>query len=159
MEHNNFTNKRLLGTMIRNQWLFLAASVWVASWAITHAWPASWWFEVTRFSVLDSVQGEIVPIDVERVIHRPFDGTWTVLVRRWEEKGWVVECAAHGGGEYETDALLPAPLTLKWWTNGECSGAELKPGRYMLITKWIIHGGFLPDKSVKVESNIFEVTA
>ena len=117
-------------------------------------WPASWWLEVRDVNVSDAQKGEPVVMAVDRSIHRAFRGHWSVTVRQWDGAGWVTYCNAQGSSNYRADARFPVPLTLKWWTDGQCY--DLSPGRYKLTTRWVIDTS-LPDKAVAVDSNVFEV--
>lgn len=138
------------------------AAAWLLFLAVTTAWPASWWFTVQRVLVYDAPAGAEVVMDVDRRIYRPFVAEWSVLVRRRVGEGWKIACTADGKGDYRTDAVLPVPLTLRWWTDGEpaCAPAALGPGEYFVSTIWTIQGvGALPDKVVQVASNVFTIEA
>ena len=125
--------------------------------AATAAWPASWWLTVDRVAVFDTLVPAEIVLFVDRAIHRPFVGEWSVLVRRFDEGEWTIVCAASGVSDYRPDAALPDPLTLDWWTNGQCGTPS--PGRYLISTIWTIKGEQygLPDKVVQALSNVFEV--
>lgn len=128
---------------------FLVASVWLAS----------WWYSIRSVVVFDSVVGADVLMQVDRQIHRPFIGSWSVLVRRQTDdgKGWEVVCAAHGRSDYRTDARLPDPLTLDWWTAGQCPRPPA--GRILISTIWTIEPVLGRAKAVVAESNFFTVHA
>lgn len=124
--------------------------------AVTILWPSSWWLEVESVIAFDTPEGEEVLMEVERTIHRDFTGEWAVAVRRAENGGWTVWCTANGANWYSKDAALPNPLTLRWWTNGQCETPP--PGKYLISTVWTIRGaGGLPDKFVDTTSNVFRV--
>ena len=137
--------------------MFIAMAVWLTFYATVNLWPASSWLEVDRVSIGNTLAGQPVPIIATRSINRPFSGDWRVTVRRWEYNGWVVYCNASGSNNYKTEAILPANLTLAWWTDGQCP--VLPEGRYVANTSWRIQPNlpFLPAKYVAVDSNIFEV--
>ena len=138
--------------------MFLAMTLWLTFYGAVTMWPASSWLEVSRLSIGNTLAGHPVPMVVTRTINRPFSGDWRVTVRRWEYNGWVVYCSAGGSNDYKTDALLPANLTLGWWTEGRCALPAV--GRYTVQTSWNITPNlpFLPAKFVTIDSNIFEVT-
>jgi hypothetical protein len=117
-------------------------------------WPASWWMDVRDVSLSDSRHGEQIVMTVDRQVHHAFRGHWSVTVRQWDGAGWVTYCNAQGSSNYRADARFPVPLTLKWWTDGQCY--DLSPGRYRITTRWVIDTA-LPDKEVTVDSNVFEV--
>lgn len=117
-------------------------------------WPPSWWLEVRDINLANARQGEPIVMAVDRTISRAFRGHWSVTVRQWDGVGWVTYCNASGSSNYRADARFPVPLTLKWWTDGQCH--DLSPGRYKLTTRWVIDT-VLPDKVVSVDSTIFEV--
>jgi hypothetical protein len=118
-------------------------------------WPASWWLEVRDVNLSDAQQGGPVVMAVDRSVHRSFRGHWSVTVRQWDGAGWVTYCNAQGSSNYRADARFPVPLTLKWWTDGQCY--DLSPGKYRITTRWQIDAP-LPSKTVTAESNVFEVT-
>ena len=138
--------------------MFLLMVVWLAFYFGAHLWPASHWLEVRSVSAGPARMGEHVPMVVDREIKRPFHGKWTVIVRQWENEGWVEACSASGYSQYRAGNDLPAKLTLAWWTGGKCT--YLFPGRYVISTTWQIEPttSFLPPKRVSAEGNIFEVT-
>ena len=135
-------------------WLMCA---WLTFFVFANLWPASAWLDVERVSVSPALAGQPVPMLATRNIKRDFVGSWRVTVRRWEPQGWVVYCNAGGSNNYSAQAVLPAKLTLDWWTNGQCP--LLTEGRYTITTSWQIQPSlpFIPDKTVQIESNIFEV--
>lgn len=137
--------------------LFIAMCVWLTFWVGTHLIPVSLWYEVTSVKVADARAGQQVPMVVVREIHRPFVGAWRVSIRRWGESGWHVLCQAHGVANYRSGSELPNNLTLDWWTGGDCQ--TLPPGRYVISTGWTIKPeiSFIPEKTILIDSNIFEV--
>jgi len=135
------------------QWHVAILALWVLVWLGVNLWPASYWLEVQQIRVFNSVAGQPVLMAVDRVIKREFYATWTVRVRKIEDGGWLTACAAIGGGEYQPIATLPVGLDLGWWTDGRCQ--SLPAGQYLANTTWQIEGGFLPDKTISVDSNIF----
>lgn len=136
---------------------FVAGFLMIASAAIMHLWPASFWFEVRDVRVFDSRAGQPAVMAVDRTIRRDFRGEWLVSIRRLEHGGWVSYCTARGESNYVRDSQLPDPLALSWWTYPSCN--PLPPGRYVMRTSWVITDpSFLPDKEVQADSNIFEVT-
>lgn len=154
LEHYCRAGKAVVGLIRRNA-LFLLALAWLTGWGVSHAWPSSWWLTVRHVIAFDGPATAPVVMDVNRTIQRAFIADWSVLIRRWNGARWVVYCAANGGGEYRPDADLPDPVTLDWWTNGQCTTPV--QGRYLISTVWTIRGGALPDKVVRAESNVFEV--
>jgi hypothetical protein len=136
--------------------LFWLAGAWLLWLVVSHLWPASYWSDVRGIHVEEQTAGQPVTITIDRVIKRPFVADWNVAVRAATETGWRIVCTADGGGEYRTDAVLPSPLTLDWWTDGEC--ATLPEGRYQITTLWVLHHSIFPDKVIKEMSNVFEVT-
>jgi hypothetical protein len=143
-------------------WIFgwsgtLATALIFAAYLTLTYWPASWWYSVRSVVVLDSVVGADVLMRVDRAIHRPFVGQWSVLVRRLNADGaWEIVCDAQGRSNYRPDAALPSPLTLEWWTAGQCSNPPA--GKLLISTIWTIEPAIGNTKAVVVESNIFEVT-
>ena len=119
-------------------------------------WPASWWLEVSTVQITSAKYGEPLPMLVDRKIHRAFSGTWHATIRQWDGTGWVTWCNADGKSNYRPEAKFPKNLALQWWTSGQCH--PLPAGRYKMTTTWsILDLGFLPDRAISVDSNIFEV--
>lgn len=115
---------------------------------------------VQRVDVGSSVVGQHVFLDVDRTIHREFRGTYLVEVRRFPSR--EVVCVAGDSLVYRPDGSLPDIITLEWWANdGECSGPDLSVGEYIIVTTWTIHTEIpgVPDRSLTVESNPFEISA
>jgi hypothetical protein len=64
--------------------------------------------------------------------------------------------AASGGGDYRPDAVLPSPLTLDWWTYGQCTHPPV--GQIMGSTVWTINTALPGVRTVVAESNVFRVS-
>lgn len=136
--------------------VFLASVFWLALLGVLHLWPASWWFDVRSVTVANAKQGGMVAMLIDRDIRRPFRGRWYVTLRQWTDGGWLTLCNATGASNYLPEARFPRRLDLRWWTDGQCR--PLPPGRYHITTSWTIETpAFLPDKTITVDSNIFEV--
>jgi len=143
--------------VLDSRWALVAALVWLGALCAVNYWPASYWLDVRSISVGPGEAGKPVPMRVDREVRTAFTGSWFVTVRQWTSTGWVVFCNARGTSNYRVGAELPANLTLGWWTDGRCD--HLPRGRYTVDTSWRILGsGILPDKELRVSSNIFEVT-
>lgn len=121
-------------------------------------WPVSYWFSVGHIKVEDSLLDEPIIMDIDRTVKRPFYADWTVTVRKSVDDGYVIACLYKASTDYRTDAALPSPVTLNWWTNGECPITE--SGYYIVTTSWDIRPDILglPKKVYTVESNVFRVT-
>lgn len=98
-------------------------------------WPASRYLAIDTFDVQDAVVGQVPEVSYDRRIVRDFDGRWQVSMWRNGES-W---CAAGNERRYDTDALLPRPVTLDWltYTDPRCYEA-LPPGDYEIyLVIWI----------------------
>ena len=75
-------------------------------------------------------------LDVNRTIKAPLHMSFTVRVMEQEAKGWSEFCSMSTPGAilYDPDNRLPEPVTLDWWTWGEC--AALPDGPARIITTW-----------------------
>ena len=134
---------------------FLAVALW---WALQVFPAASFYYEARSMIVPDLPHGADVVMLVDREVKRPVYGRWTVTVRRYEGGGWVMACApARGSSDYSPQASLPDPLTLDWWTEGQCEITE--PGRYFITTTWAFEPRRLPGtrRSVPLVSNVFAI--
>lgn len=146
------------------RWIDWLAALWLSTvlfygltWVL---FPASFWFEVRRVEVLHQTTPDGFNIlAVDREIHRPFVGTWHATVRSLP--GNTVVCQGSGGTTYRPGSDLPEPLSLAWWIDDQrCRpGDRLKRGEYYLSTAWTVQNpwGFLPDRQITVDSNVFSV--
>lgn len=138
-------------------WVWLMVSVpLLLVWGALQLEPSSHWLEVRSVKVSDGPWPPIMAVDRE-IKRDGFRASWTAVVYRWENDGWVVACPAAGTQTYKAGAKLPAGLTLDWWTAGQCRG-KLGPGQYVMTTSWVIDAGSLvTDKKVTIDSNIWSV--
>lgn len=121
---------------------------------------ADTYLTVDYVNVGNSVVGDPVIIDVKREILREFRGTYTVEVRTFPRR--EVVCLASKSLNYRPDSNTPEEIDLHWWADdGVCSGPDLDPGEYMLVTTWVIHSETdqVPDQSITIDSNPFSVSA
>lgn len=134
----------------------LIAVLWLLAYITAHLWPASYWLEVRSVRVSDATTSTQPLLYVDRTIHRPFQGTWNVTIKRLDLHQEIVACAENARVFYEPKHRLPPVITLGWWTNGTCTA--LPPGFYVVDTIWEIRENVLmPDKSVRTTSNVFEI--
>lgn len=113
---------------------------------------------VTDVAVGDAVFGDPVPMRVDREILRRFFGTYFVEVRSYPE--YEIICTAGDSINYKPDSKLPDHLTLAWWANdADCSGEDLEPGEYQIITTWIIETDVeeVGNHRIVFESNPFSI--
>jgi hypothetical protein len=112
-------------------------------------------FEVRAMHIDNAPQGQPIPMTVDREIKAPFLADWTVTVRKVTPDGLLQHCAAISPPlDYSPEAVLPADLSLDWWTGWQCP--PLTPGQYLATTVWTIKGA--ADVPVSITSNVFEVT-
>jgi hypothetical protein len=119
--------------------------------------PASFWYQLNSFAVLDAIEGEVPKIVIDRTIARPFLGKWTteILRRNNSRKGFTKECAASGVSFYHPDNQLPDNPDLNWWTTPvQCN---LRAGTYFIRTNIVIETPNWPRKEVTFTSNQFHV--
>lgn len=145
--------KNLLENSFQNT-LIIGLVAWAAFVSVTDYWPASRWLEVRSVQIDNAAEGEEVTMTVDRQIHSDFIGEWVVSVRNVD---YGVVCTATGVSSYRKGAKFPNPLTLDWWTNGECS--DLPAGKYFVATDWLIRAhGIWPEKTFRQDSNVFEIS-
>ena len=145
-----------MAALRRFPWAGLIGVPVLAYWFAYVLPPASWWLRAGPILAFDAPAGAHVVLEIDREIRRHFTAEWRVLVRRHEmTRGWVVVCTASGGGNYRPDAILPQPLTLDWWTDGQCPYPPA--GQIMISTVWNIDAGLPGVRQVISESNIFTV--
>ena len=133
----------------------LAVFALFSAYTAVYSWPATWWFDARSVTVFDAAERKPIQMLVDRTINRPFVGEWNVLVRRADPDGMTVKCQARGTGNYRVDSTFPVPLTLEWWTSGECP--SLPQGRYIMTTVWRLPGFLGIPKVIAVDSNPFTV--
>ena len=72
---------------------------------------------------------------VDRTIYLPVHMSYAVRVMERTPQGWREFCEAQGGPFlYQPDAILDQPVTLAWWTGGECDALPDGPAR--IVTTW-----------------------
>ena len=72
---------------------------------------------------------------VDRAIKRPVDMSFRVRVQERVPGGWRTVCEGRDGPiHYDPGTVLDQPVTLEWWTNGEC--VTLPEGQARVITTW-----------------------
>lgn len=80
-------------------------------------------------------QGDTAILNVDRVIKRPVNMQFSVRVMTRGPNGWIDTCAMTSGViQYHPDNALPDPVTLDYWTWGEC--ATLPAGKARVVTTW-----------------------
>ena len=144
---------------IVNSWIVIwVALMLVATWWGLHIFPRSGhWVEFRSMVVADAPLGDPVIMQVDRTIHRPTFGDWHVVVRRQLAGGWGIDCTASGASDYFPGSALPDPLTLEWWTEGQC--ALTQPGLYFVTTTWTFRPEWVagPRVSPPLVSNTFRI--
>jgi hypothetical protein len=140
-----------------NSWAIICFLFFISLFVATlHFLPIDIWMVVNRIYIADGKNSAQLEMAVNRIIKRDFFATRNTTIRRWEEGGWVTRCDARGEGNYRKGAKFPKVLTLAWWTENQCH--PLPVGKYIITTTWTVSGlGIVPDKSLAVDSNIFEV--
>ena len=142
------------------KWLFSWTSTILilavlAGYAVMQAWPASYWLDNVIVTVFDAPVDEPVIMSVSRDINRPFIADWNVLVRKQAGNNWKIVCTASGRGDYRPDAILPSPVTLDWWTDGQCPNPP--EGNIFITTIWTLET-LAGNKTVVTQSNVFRVS-
>lgn len=134
--------------------MFVAVASW---WALQVLPPASWWHDAESMVASDAELGDPVILYVNREIKREVPGEWEVTLRRKSGDGWVIVCVAPGTSYYRPNSALPSPLTLDWWTAGQC--APPAPGLYFVSTIWTFDPTWLPGqrKTSPLVSNTFRI--
>jgi hypothetical protein len=126
--------------------------------------PAEWWMDVRNVVILDTIDGVPPAVVVDRIVHRDFNGSYRVNVRRAGEGGFSTWCT-RGDGDvpYKAGEPPPADIDLNWWMgippNQPCK-PPIGPGTYYAITDWRIPilGGYATLQITR-QSNNFTVRA
>ena len=75
---------------------------------------------------------------VDRTIHAPVTMAPVVRVLAWTDAGWRQTCfATVPPFQYQPEAVIDQPVTLDWWTWGQCP--ELPQGRARVVSTWTPH--------------------
>lgn len=134
---------------------WIAIGLWVIPPMLINLEPSENWYRIGSITVSDANSGDPIYMTVSRVISKPFVGNWGVTIRKVTNEGTEIACVSSGTTTYRTDAILPKPLTLDWWTYPvKC---VLAPGRYRLDTVWQFDVAYGVAKTVTAESNVFQV--
>jgi hypothetical protein len=92
------------------------------------------YFEVSQFEVIRTDEGPQVLFD--RKIKAPIVMGFTVRVMERRGDGYLQTCKMEAAPfQYSPQAQLPDPITLDWWTDGEC--ADLPDGPARIYTTWL----------------------
>lgn len=103
------------------------------------ATPASLWFSVYKLEVSDARCWQDLTVDLDRVIHRDFQGSWVGKVRRKAAQGFVTHATTPLSElPYQTDSKLPEPVTLEWLLWTEPRAYQLPPGEYDGVVTWAV---------------------
>lgn len=80
-------------------------------------------------------RGDTADLWVDRSIHSPLHMTFSVRIMQQTDGGWREFCAVQSDPIlYQPDAVIDHPVTLDWWTRGEC--ASLPDGPARIVTTW-----------------------
>jgi len=134
-------------------------SVALIAYVLAAAIPLSaFWFQPGQTIVSDTIKGTSPRIAFTRVIKRPVQMRYSVVVRHVPSLEVACE-AVSGTFTYRPDATLPESITLAWWAPGDARCAGLTPGEYVMETCWTAPAIWrvLPAKKVCRDSNVFTV--
>lgn len=104
--------------------------------------------QTSDFFAVQSVRavraGDTADLWVDRQIIRPVHMRATVRVLQWSRAGWREHCIAIGPAmQYAPDRVLDQPVTLDFWTWGQCP--TIPEGRVQIETTWApIAPGMVP---------------
>lgn len=141
-------------------WAFFAGAGALAGWlayssAVKETTPATEWFSVRNISVPDFVKGEDPAVVYDRVISKPFSGTWNVEVHPVSAAEDYPVCTGSGTNLYKPNETLPEKgITLSWFVGRVC---DLPEGQYNLEVNYEIRPEGYPTKQYSATSNIFRV--
>lgn len=117
--------------------------------------PSETFFEIKNVAVPNFIEGDDPNIIYDRVVKKPFSGTWNVEVHRAGEATDYAYCTGSGTNRYEPKESLPkAGVTMSWFIGKIC---VLPAGQYTLQTNWEIRPDGYPTKHESYNSNLFRV--
>jgi hypothetical protein len=91
-------------------------------------------FYVARSVTAERV-GNTAHLTVNREVKRPIHMGFVVRVFEKAERGWAQVCfSEHGPFLYTPEDDEPDPITMDWWTVGDCP--VLPPGPARIVTTW-----------------------
>ena len=156
------TVRSLSQSVLREGKVMLAA---IAFYGLLVALPPSLWIEVRSIVVNSAPTPAEVTIKVDRSIHWPFDGIYSVTIRRVPGLQFVCTAQPPNAIRYRPGAQLPDPLSLSWWL-GEpadlqrCEAQGLGPGRYLIETCYTVlrpFWGLVPSKHYCLDSPTYDI--
>ncbi|MCP5099879.1 MAG: hypothetical protein GY943_30360 [Chloroflexi bacterium] len=119
--------------------------------------PTSYWIEVNRIFVHNTVVGKTPVMEVNRTINREYTAHWTVEIEKQVNGKFQSNCSQSGTNIYTPGNVLPKgdKLTVDWWTwPKKC---KLDPGMYRIDTLWVLQVGMFKGRTIRHQSNVFTV--
>lgn len=113
-------------------WAFLVA--WLTALSLTVTWLATdveRYIRVADIHIFDGSAGQPVRMEVARIIHQDFEGSYRVIIRYARTGGTVcdtgrVDISYRRTNEDGTLRTLSDPLWLKWWAyGGDCFQGDI----------------------------------
>lgn len=151
------TLRQKLDNLMTSNILAAVMAAWLVTLFLSYTSSADRWLAVRTLQVSSAKVGEEIPLIVDRDILKSFRGDWRITVFEWVDSQWVVSCAATGSRYYTADTVFPVDMTLSRWTSNKC--VALPRGKYKIVVQWDLDVlPILPNKSLVVTSNIFEIT-
>lgn len=118
-------------------------------------YPISQWFHPIELSVPNYRDGENPYIIYKREVLRDFTAGWSVEVMRVNDTGVAFVCSWYGQHVYSTGDHAEV-MKVKRFIAPNC---ELPPANYKIVLSWRIYRDGFPDANLKLESNVFTVSA
>lgn len=127
------------------------------------------YFEVDNINAPVSISiNEVIPLQINRFIHKEFDGSFTVNVKQFTDSGPVSYCSGSGNLHYKPSAVLPSSgknpneLNLGWWigvsSSLDCSKGYISEiGTYIIESCWTIERPFTFPITLCKDSNTFKI--
>lgn len=143
-----------VATVMTAAWLMLVPPV------LSAVIPGSWWIDVRRMDVSDTVEGVPPTISVDRTVRRSFIGTWQATIRQEVGTGFVPFCRRKSPAAFRYILDGQIGPDLRWWLeippNPDCPWL---PGRYLVETTWQVHYLRMFVFETSITSNVFTIHA
>ncbi|MDE2096632.1 MAG: hypothetical protein KGL39_05240 [Patescibacteria group bacterium] len=146
------------------QWTAILFGLGLAS--VDQFWPTSWWFEVQKLAVIDTVEGQDPSVVYVRTVGHGFAGRWFAVVHLAKagetmpspgEFNPVCEVGGDADAIPTTQGDEMTSTTLGRFMQSDC-WQGLKPGHYYLRASWHFRG-VVSERTVVAYSNVFSIKA
>lgn len=118
--------------------LAFAGFCFIVNFGIRAVSPSDLWLTVPKMDIESAIYGQPIIVNYEREVHRDTQSTRQSILEKAVPGGWTQECeSAPVDRNYRMGEAVDRPVLLTDFVSAEC--ADLKPGDYRLIVRWVIN--------------------